>query len=144
MIIDYEKNDEKKEIDLQGIAMVLSNQGNTKYDILVETLEEYDVSTIEYMVLHDLIYYLSKGNFIGNNKEKTFRDKKPLLLSKKALEKNLSGKTNTTGATLFLIENLKEYNAPQEEVSILSGILQSMLDSKKFIGSSNPLPIIQA
>lgn len=139
--VNYLNNSIEKSIKLPMRELTLSKFGNTQYEILKNTWNSFDKEEIEYKVLHDIIYYLSKGNFIRTKEGDSNEKKIPILFPIALLDKNISGSTNTMGACLFLIIQLSEYEDFYEEASILTGILESMQTIGNFTNSSS-LPVI--
>ena len=101
MKIEYIDNTKNKTINLPMKKINPSGLGKTQPQILLNMLNKMDVNSLEHKVLHDLIYYLSRGNYLRINSSKDI--KKPTLLNVEMFPENISGKTNTMGATLFLI-----------------------------------------
>lgn len=139
MKIDYIDNTHKVSIKLPVSKIKLSGYGSTQPKVLLSMLNNMKVNSLEYKVLHDLIFYLSRGNYLRINNGNDI--KRPILFHGESIPENISGKTNTMGATLFLILHLRENKSLNEETSILVSILNFMMSTKNFV-NSNKLPVI--
>lgn len=133
-MLTYTENGEKKRIKLGSEAIHLQERSSESgFTILYNAWKSMKENSFESKVFHDLIYYLKKGNHTRQSTNKTKETfEECFILPADTTNKNISGQTTVTGATIYLINRLKRDDKNTPAVHILSNILSGMLNTTFF------------
>lgn len=130
----YTENGKEKKIKVGDDAILFQEKaGASGFSLLYNTWRGIKKDTYESRVLHDLIYYLRKGNFTpqGKNLTEDIRQES-LVLPDVIADKNISGSTTALGATIYLINRLKQNNDKDPAIPVLLNILAGMANTSFF------------
>lgn len=141
----YKENGIKKKMTVgDELAFVFRERsGDAGFSLLYSTWSGIKEGSYEKSVFHDLIYYLRESNYAkqGSHQAEDIQEENTILLSS-ILNNRISGRTNTLGATIYLINLLDMYYEECTAVPVLLDILAGMIKTTYFTKDNKGIPIL--